>query len=95
MYKKAVLAIGLAAIIASLLSVSGCGLRERFFLERGHLKDLEDGTVVDLNGNEDREDKTESDSGGKLVLGELEREINELLDLLNQLETVDVSDLEL
>lgn len=103
MYKKTIRVIVLAVIFAFLLTVNGCGLRERFSLERGQPKDLEGGTAVDSDGKPidlndqagDPNNNSEADSGGKLVLDELEQEIDELLDLLNQLETVDDSDLEL
>jgi hypothetical protein len=81
MNKKTILFIALLASIAFVPLLNGCGLRESPFLDRDEPK----------GSNDDHA----ADSDGKLFLDELEREIDELLNLLDQLETVDDRDLDL
>jgi hypothetical protein len=85
--QRAVLAIMLLLINLFTLAFSGCGLRERPFLERDYPNHTTD--------DDKTHNQTAADSDGKLILDELEREIDELLDLLDQLDSVEDSDLEL
>ena len=89
--KKRFLLITVTAALAVILTVTGCGSgqRDEFVpgsgTNPGTNPGIGDGGAGDQAGSGD----------GQLLLEELEQEIDELLDLLDQLESVEDGDLEM